>query len=134
MRRPKGKKGKLLKIWYAATGTLFLLATIAVLLFVLAILNSSGTLTSPVSPKVQVQIDVLKAELKKTKVGYTTVEKNADGSYAVKLKDGGQAIVSSKKDIGQQTRTLQLILTRLTIEGKSAKVIDMRFINPLVQF
>jgi hypothetical protein len=50
------------------------------------------------------------------------------------LIDNGEVILSSKKDIGSQLSSLQLMLARLTIEGKKLKVLDFRFDNPVVSF
>ena len=59
---------------------------------------------------------------------------DSDGSFAVTLQDGGEVILSSKKDIGSQLTSLQLVLSRLTIEGKKLKRLDFRFDNPVVEF
>ncbi len=50
------------------------------------------------------------------------------------LKKGPQVLISSKKGIGQQVDSLQLILERAKIEGKQIKVIDLRFDKPVVTF
>lgn len=43
-------------------------------------------------------------------------------------------IFNKKKKISEQITSLQLILSRLTIEGKQASKIDFRFDNPVVTF
>ena len=43
-------------------------------------------------------------------------------------------IFDKKKKIPEQRTSLQLILSRLTIEGKQASKIDFRFDNPVVTF
>jgi len=52
----------------------------------------------------------------------------------VELRDGGELILSSKKDLENQLSSLQLILSRLTIEGKKLKKLDFRYDNPVVSF
>jgi len=55
-------------------------------------------------------------------------------SIEVELKDGGKVIFSSKKDLKKQITSLQLVLSRLTIEGKKLKILDFRYDNPVVSF
>lgn len=51
------------------------------------------------------------------------------------LQDGPTVVFSDSKNPQAQVSSLQLILTRLTIEqGKNAKLIDMRFNKPVVKF
>ena len=57
----------------------------------------------------------------------------SDSSYLVDLRDGGQAIISKKKDIQEQINSLQLMLNRLTIEGKRIKTVDFRFDRPILR-
>ena len=52
----------------------------------------------------------------------------------VELKDGGKVIFSTKKDLKKQITSLQLMLLRLTIEGKKLKILDFRYDNPVVSF
>jgi len=54
--------------------------------------------------------------------------------YVVTLKNSGLAELSRDKDISQQTASLQRILNQLTIEGKSFKMIDFRFSEPIISF
>jgi hypothetical protein len=72
--------------------------------------------------------------LDKENLNYLSVSENKDGSFLIFLKDGGEVILSSKKDIKSQLSSLQLILSRLTIEGKKLKSLDFRYDNPVVSF
>jgi hypothetical protein len=76
----------------------------------------------------------LENELAKKKIPFVSVTASSDGSFIVKLLDQGGVILSSKKDIGSQLSSLQLMLARLTIEGKKLKILDFRFDNPVVSF
>ncbi len=76
----------------------------------------------------------LENELSKNQISFSAANANQDGSYTVKLLAGGEVILSSKKDIGSQLSSLQLMLSRLTIEGKKLKTLDFRFGNPVVSF
>lgn len=50
------------------------------------------------------------------------------------LVDGGQVFFATNKDFTLQIDSLQLILSRLTIEGKKVKKIDFRFEKPIVVY
>lgn len=52
--------------------------------------------------------------------------------FVIWLKDGLQVVMSSKKDIDSQLDSLQLILSRATIEGEKTKKIDLRFDKPVL--
>lgn len=74
-------------------------------------------------------------ELEKAKIPFSSVLQNSDSSVTVSLKDGGEVILSSKKDIQTQISSLQLILSRLTIEeGKKLKNLDFRYNSPVISF
>lgn len=92
------------------------------------------TLISPLAIIKTSSLAALENTLQKQQIHFSTVIVNNDGSYTVKLTDGGEVILSSKKDIGSQLSSLQLMLSRLTIEGKKLKILDFRFDNPVVSF
>ena len=77
------------------------------------------------------QIDVL---LQKSGIQFASVENAKDSTYLVNLKDGGQVIITQDKNIENQISSLQLILSRLTIEGKRFKSLDFRYDKPVVLF
>ena len=77
------------------------------------------------------QIDDL---LEKSGIAFTSVENAKDSTYLVNLKDGGQVIITQNKNVQNQISSLQLILSRLTIEGKRFKSLDFRYDKPVVVF
>ena len=79
----------------------------------------------------QNQIDDL---LQKSGIAFTSVENAKDSTYLVNLKDGGQVIITQNKNVQNQISSLQLILSRLTIEGKRFKSLDFRYDKPVVLF
>lgn len=89
---------------------------------------------SPLAKNKLSKLNNLENQLSKAKILFTSVSASADGSFAIQLQDGGEVILSSKKDIGSQLSSLQLILSSLTIEGKRLKILDFRFDNPVVSF
>jgi hypothetical protein len=54
--------------------------------------------------------------------------------YVINVSSSGQIILSKNKDLNQQIASLQRILRELTIEGKSFKSIDFRFLEPIISF
>ena len=92
------------------------------------------TFISPIAKINQSKVAFLEGLLDKQKIAFLSVNLNPDDSFRVELRDGGEVILSSKKDLGSQLSSLQLILSRLTIEGKKLKILDFRFDNPVVSF
>lgn len=114
---------------------LFLLLSLLVIEFLY--LNFSfgrNTYISPIAKEQKSKIITLEKELEKSNISFKTVSANSDSSFTVHLIDGSVVILSSKKDIKSQVSSLQLILSRLTIEGKKLKSLDFRFDNPVVSF
>jgi cell division septal protein FtsQ len=92
------------------------------------------TFISPIGKMAKSKVAFLESALKKQKIAFLSTSLNSDGSFTVNLKDGGEIILSSKKDLDNQLSSLQLILSRLTIEGKKLKKLDFRYDNPVVSF
>ena len=72
--------------------------------------------------------------LEKDAIKFTSINTYNDGSFLVKLEKGEEVLISSKKSIKLQVSSLQLILSRLTIEGKQIAKLDLRFDNPVIVF
>ncbi|PIR80382.1 MAG: hypothetical protein COU25_00385 [Candidatus Levybacteria bacterium CG10_big_fil_rev_8_21_14_0_10_35_13] len=81
------------------------------------------------SPKIIIE-DML--ESSNIKISRSVI--GSDDSIEVELKQGGKIIFSSKKDLKKQISSLQLILSRLTIDGKKLKILDFRYDNSVVSF
>lgn len=89
---------------------------------------------NPVSFETNSQTLKVEDILHKNKIEFVNIVKNSDNSESVNLKTGGQVIFSTKKNLDSQVASLQLMLARLTIEGKKLKTLDFRFDNPVVTF
>lgn len=76
----------------------------------------------------------LQSLLYKNNVPFSDIKVASDSSYLITLKDGSEVNFSSKKDVSSQISSLQLILSRLTIEGKKFKRLDLRFDKPIIEF
>lgn len=73
-------------------------------------------------------------ELKKKGIMYENVVMEDDHTFRIALKDNGTVFLTSEKDISQQIASLQVILVRLTMEGKKIAKLDMRFGKPVIVF
>ena len=129
LRREKNKYR--VKILFAG----LLILTLIIVAAEFAYVNLSfgkNTFISPIAKESKSKSALLENTLDKNKILFSSVDVASDGSYAVSLKDSGEVILSSKKDIQSQLTSLQLILSRLTIEGKKLKKLDFRFSNPVI--
>jgi len=129
----KEKTQQRLKVAFIAL--IFLLSSL-ILLEYLSIHFAFGknTYLSPLAEQQANNSNLLVEKLYGANIKFDSIHSNSNGSTTVYLKDGGQVILSSKKDILLQISSLQLILSRLTIEGKKLKTLDFRFDNPVVSF
>ena len=133
-RRLKREKAKhRIKIFFI----ILLFLTIIVVVTEYLYINFSfgrATFISPIAKESKSKMASLESTLDKNNIFYNSVNLGPDGSFVVDLKIGGEVILSSKRELGSQLTSLQLMLSRLTIEGKKLKVLDFRFDNPVVSF
>ncbi len=92
-------------------------------------------LVSPLS-KISLKSDkrVVEEALLKNRITYSSIDIASDSSFLVNLSDGAKVIITPKKNISSQINSLQLMLNRLTIEGKRIKIVDFRYDRPVVRF
>lgn len=93
----------------------------------------SSPLISPLAKNKITADQKLEDLLTQKNIDYTLITSN-NSFYTISVKDNGEVIVSSTKDLKKQIDSLQLILGRLTIEGKRFKSLDLRFDKPVVSF
>lgn len=74
------------------------------------------------------------ALLIRNSISFLKVDVASDSSYIIFLKDNGEVHMDSKKNLQPQISSLQLILSRLTIEGKKFKKLDLRYELPIIEF
>ncbi len=89
---------------------------------------------SPLALQKNIKHNQIDEMLEKSGIAFTSVESAKDSTYLVNLKDGGQVIITQNKNVQNQISSLQLILSRLTIEGKRFKSLDFRYDKPVVLF
>jgi hypothetical protein len=92
-------------------------------------IQSKPLFLSPLSNKAHTQIETY---LKNKNIKYQHLEEYPN-YYVLQLQTGESVIVSKNKDIAEQLSSLQLIQSRLKIEGKEFKSLDMRFAQPVIK-
>jgi hypothetical protein len=113
---------------------LFTLALLILGLFLLSISSSKTIILNPLAVKNTKQIESLSKNLTSKNISFSNVEQNNDLSYKILLKDNGTVYFSQKKDLSMQIDSLQLIVNRLTIEGKRFKTLDFRYDKPVISY
>lgn len=93
--------------------------------------SKSKEFINPLSSIGFVQNYILQGSLKKHHIEYSKIDYK-DGIYTIILKDGESVILPGNKNIEKEVSSLQLILTRLKIEGKGFKNLDFRYNNPVI--
>ena len=78
-------------------------------------------------------LNTVRKDLKDQNIPFSSVA-ISDYSYLVNIQNNGQVILSQNKDIEKQIASLQRILIQLTIEGKTFKSVDFRFVEPTISF
>ncbi|MCL5970032.1 MAG: hypothetical protein M1450_00820 [Patescibacteria group bacterium] len=76
----------------------------------------------------------IESNLQKKNIPFSSVFSYGNDSFLVKLKNNEEIILSKNKDISFQVSSLQLMISRFTIEGKRIKRVDFRFDKPVVSF
>lgn len=126
------KKDKILKKIFLLLFLLTLLSFI-ILITNFDVITNRNSIISPLA-KTQSQNSNLESLLLKANIPFSNIQMATDSSYLVYLRDGGQINLSGKKKLDAQISSLQLILHRLTIEGKKFKSLDLRFEKPVIIF
>lgn len=70
--------------------------------------------------------------LYKRNIDYRNINEGSN-YFVLELSRGEVVIISKNKDIAQQLSSLQLIQSRLKIEGKEFKSLDLRYAQPVVK-
>jgi len=130
----KRRKNRKKVFFFKAVLVLFMIILLLLFVYILYLYFKKPVIISPLGEKTISKIQTITDSLIKNHIPYTSIETASDSSYLVNLSDGGQVIISGAKDIGIQISSLQLILKRLTIEGKRIKKVDFRFEKPLLSF
>lgn len=142
MWKSKRSKSKIFpKIKALIIGVIFVLGILSIFFL---IFNLTGKKTSYISPiplyrhsqKSVSSNDVFLGNLKNLlalkNISFSSISISTDSAYLVKLSSDEEVIFSSKHNLDMQVSSLQLILSRLTIEGKKFIKLDFRFDKPII--
>lgn len=114
---------------------LFLLIILSVLIVSrnFGILTNKNSIISPLAKTTSANVKLEKLLLEE-EIPFSKISIASDSSFIVYLAEGGEVNISQKKGLEGQISSLQLILSRLTIEGKKFKFLDLRFDKPVIVF
>lgn len=74
----------------------------------------------------------LEIALKDADISYEKLTQIRSGIYSFTIVDNGEVTITLKKSLSTQLSSLQVILVRLTMEGKKFKRLDMRYDRPII--
>lgn len=74
----------------------------------------------------------LKKLLTDQKIAFNNVTLSND-AYIISLQNNSQVFFSRRKDLNSQISSLQYIVSRLTMEGRLFKRLDLRFDKPVIE-
>ncbi len=133
--RRKLRKNKKVTAFKRSSAAIIIFLSIIFLCYYLItdVFKIKDPILSPLSLNLAAINDSFDSQLIKSEIKYKDVKKGKD-FYSVELVDNGTVIFSQNKDIEKQISSLQLILSRLTIEGKRFKSLDFRFDKPVLVF
>ena len=103
------------------------------------LLNRAPDFVSPLplgkySQATTIDASQIKSELSKKHIDTQGIFLLQEGGYLIKLKDNELVYISAKKSIPSQISSLQLVLSRLTIEGKRFSSLDFRYDTPVIVY
>lgn len=110
------------------------LSTIFLILILSLIYTSfikKAILVNPLSEN-KLQESTIYSDLTKHAISFTTILEKTD-YFIVTLSDNSMVYITKNKSIGQQLSSLQLIRSKLKIEGKEIKSLDLRFDQPVIK-
>ena len=131
--RGKHKFGRIVFFGVVCSFFFFLLL---VFFYSLLVLDKKKMFVSPI-PKQNTEqqtenINTLSELLKAKHLAFSAVFPFDTTSYLVKLTSGEEVFFTNGKSLAKQVSSLQLALSRLTIEGKRVSRIDFRFNTPVL--
>jgi len=123
------------KNWFLTSIIIFFLCLSVLLVYYLPThyFFKKASFISPVPSNSTInQIESLKSLLKKNNIAFQDVSLPSDAYLMVTLTTGEEIIFSAQKSLELQISSLQLIVSRLTIEGKRFSRLDFRFDEPII--
>jgi hypothetical protein len=76
----------------------------------------------------------IKKMLAKHSISYKQIYTTKEGDYLIKLNPEGEVLLTQNAALEQNISSLQLVLARITMEGKQFSRLDFRFEKPVIVF
>ena len=74
----------------------------------------------------------IEKQLKSKSIIYESVTRETSSRYKIILEGNGEVFINPEKGIAEQLSSLQVILSRLTMEGKKFKRLDLTYDRPVI--
>lgn len=74
----------------------------------------------------------IEKQLKSKSIVYESVTRETSNRYKIILEGNGEVFISPEKGVTEQLSSLQVILSRLTMEGKKFKRLDLTYDRPVI--
>lgn len=143
MRKKRSKKSlPIRKIAFFAIG--FFLGGVAIYLFFVGlfsilsfapIINQEADFEIVESVSLNASVPSLEKLGEEKNIRFDSIRESSNSAVIIaKIKEGPDVYFSSAKDAKFQMDSLQIILSKLTIDNKEPKLIDMRYTRPIVKF
>lgn len=113
-----------------------IIASMAIVVFVVSMYFPKKNNSSIILPFTAVdEAAVLRKDLSAVGLAAMSIETaSGDGTLIVQIKEGPKVYFSPQEDIKSQVSSLQLIISRLTIEKRNPTLVDFRYNRPIVKF
>jgi uncharacterized membrane protein YvbJ len=85
-----------------------------------------------ISSNQEQEINKLEKKLRENNIEFKKIERSGS-YYVVILEDKSNVVLSRDKEIDPQIASLQFILSRLKMEGKAFKELDLRYDKPVIR-
>ncbi len=139
-KRAKGRYKKIGKFFLYLGSFCIIISGILYPLYVFGVIFKEPPYTSPIpfggsiasGSDVFNPLQALKSSLQKSGVRYKSITYTG-GEYVTILSTGQEVDFAANKNIVDQIASLQLITTRLTIEGKRFSRLDFRYDKPVME-
>lgn len=102
-------------------------------LLIITIFSNSTTILTPQSSSTVGKEDVDQV-LRKSGIDYKDLVISTSSATITFQTNNSQIFLSKEKSVEEQIKTVQAILRRLSLDGKRATVVDLRYNKPIVKF
>ena len=79
-------------------------------------------------------VEKIKKLLSKGKIQYATITRGPGKSYLITLTTGEEILLTSDETVLRHISSLQVILSRLTMDGRRVKRLDFRYDKPVITY